>query len=159
MVLCHNYLTHFNEGIKVIHVFEFLMGISCTWLCRANSEISSGKLWIYSIFHSTAKMWRSHLFFLTVMISIYLQSYGRYIQRTFALCPLLVLTHSLISAINAELCYAYFLVLFSFCFVSVFHVLIGTTYSIQRSGNIILAKTNMRSVKVCRSYEHREIGL
>lgn len=51
-------------------------------------------------------------------------------------CPLLVLTHRLISALNAELCYAYFLVLFSFYFIAIFCVLIGTIYSIQRGGNI-----------------------
>lgn len=115
---------------------HFRQVFPCTWLCSANSEINLGKLWIYRIFHSTAKMWRGHLFFLTVAISISLQSYGRYIQRTFVFCPLLVLTHRLISAINAELCYAYFLVLFSFYFMAIFCVLIGTIYSIQRSGNI-----------------------
>jgi len=122
-IWCHNSLSYFNEWIKVINLFEFLI-ISFTQLCSANSEISSGKLWIYRIFHSTAKMWRSHLFFLTVVISIHLQSYGHSIQRTFALCPLLVLTCRPISAMNAELCNAYFLVLFSSYLVTTFCVLL-----------------------------------
>lgn len=59
----------------------------------------------------------------------------------FPSCPLLVCTSRLISAVNSELPYAYFLVLLLFYFVSIFCVWIGTIYYMQRKGNIFLTKT------------------
>lgn len=92
------------------------------------------------------------------MISVYFQSCGPYIPRTSMLCP--CCAHArLISAINADLRYTHFPALFSFYFVIIFRALVGALYSIQRSGNIFLRKTNLRSVKVCRSYEHKEAGM
>lgn len=62
----------------------------------------------------------------------------------------------LISAISADLCYTHFPALFSFCFVIIFPARIGALYSIQRSGN---DRSKLRSVKACRSYEHREAAM
>lgn len=55
MGLRQNYVSLLNEWIQVIHLFRFLMGAPCTCLCSTNSEISSGTIWNYRIFHNTAK--------------------------------------------------------------------------------------------------------
>lgn len=92
------------------------------------------------------------------MISVYFQSRGCHVQRTFVFCP--CCAHSrLIPAIHADLCYTHFPALFSFYSVIIFRAPTGALYPIQKSGNIFLTKANLRSLKVCRSYEHREAGM
>lgn len=132
------------------------MGAPCTCLCSTNSEISSGTIWNYRIFHNTAKNVKEP--------PLFPPSYD------FSLFPKLWSLHSedfhvvsLLCSRQADFshkCRSVLMrALFSFYFVIIFRALVGALYSIQRSGNIFLTKTNLRSVKVCRSYEHKEAGM
>lgn len=151
MGLGQNYVSLSNEWIQVTHLFQFLMGVPCTCLCSTSSEISSGTIWNYTVFHSTAKNVKEPpLFPPSYDFSLFpklcsLHSEDFHVVSLLCSCQA-DFSHKRRSALHSFSSFVliWFFKLFSMLSLELFIPYKGVEMS-------FLTKANLRSVKVCRS--------